>query len=156
MNNYDKIFKDNFHSGENSSAEAKLIAIAEDVIKQSQKLMKSQKKGEIIFVSALKTEENKFRLTFILKNCKVISPMFIELTDDSITLFSSSYEYDEDGMSESSIPKAIEVYNLIQRVILMHRRIVKQSAAMTIMLKPEASTKKAIVFIRELLEEIIS
>ncbi len=156
MNNYDKIFDANFHSSDNGTAEAKLIAIAKDVISQSQNLMKSQKKGEIIFVAALKMEENKFRLTFILENCKVISPMFIELTDDSITFFSPSYVYDEDGMSESSIPKAIEVYNSVQKVLLKHRRIVKRSTAMTIILEPKTTTKQAISFIRKLLEEIIS
>jgi len=156
MNKYDDFYSDNFNIGENDTAEAKLVAIAEEVISQSQKLVESQKNNEIIFVAALKTEENKFRLTFILKNCKVISPLLIELTDDSMAFFSPSYEYDEDGMSESSIPKAIEVYNSIQKVLLMHRRLVKQSTAMTIKIGPNAKTLKAISFIRELLEEIIS
>lgn len=156
MNKYDNFYSENFNIDESNTAEAKLVAIAEEVISQSEKLIESQNNKEIRFVAAMKTEENKFRLTFILENCKVISPMFIELTDDIITIFSSSYKYDEDGMSESSIPKAIEVYNSIQRVLLMHKQIVKKSTAMTIKIEPEAKTWAAISLIRELLEEIIS
>ena len=152
----ENLYCENFHSDDSTVIEEKLNALADTVLMQSDKLSLAKELGEIIIFAVLKTEENKYRLSFILKNCKISSPMLIELLDDRISILSLGYEYEENGMSESSIRKAIEVYSITQKVVLRHKRIAEHSTVMSIKITSEAKTKKVVVLIRELMEEIIS
>ena len=156
MTEIDRLYRDNFYSDFDNIIEEKLNLFADLVIKSSSKLLSAIELGLIKYFIASKTEESKYRLTFILKECTIISPMLIELLDDSILIVSPSYDYEAGEMNEPSIHKAIEVYSITQKAVLKYKRIAEQTTAMTIRILPNAMSEKVIELINEILKELIS